>query len=400
MATDAKFDRIQKIVPHDNADALEIAVVSNFPCVVRKGEFKAGDIVFYIRDDAKLLEVNEYLEWSKEMKKPDAMGPMEFNWNFPWQESLVKYVGSGARVKSVKLRGRVSMGILIKMEDACSGYSCKFYVGEDNFDEINAKILDPETGDKFLKDNFGVGHWSAPVGNIGNLDVLHQGLDFGLQKSDEENWENLPDEDLHIGEKCLVTRKLDGTSCTVICQPNGEYSVASRSQTFNVKRMRDNDEENIYTKFSEKAVNAGLWYAKTFNTVIAFRGEICCEAVQNFGINKDRKRNGFFVYGCEFPYEENWFLRHGVYGTVNHFLKVVETCRKAGYDVDTVPVVMGEEDNEVLVTKVLLKSFNDAPAEDGEGVVLNIKCEDPSQELKSFVWHYKSKSREYLQKIK
>ena len=38
MATDARFDKIQKIVPHDNADALEIAIVSSFPCVVRKGE--------------------------------------------------------------------------------------------------------------------------------------------------------------------------------------------------------------------------------------------------------------------------------------------------------------------------------------------------------------------------
>jgi hypothetical protein len=398
MATDAKFDRIQKIVPHDNADSLEIAIVSNFPCVVRKGEFKAGDIVFYIRDDAKLIDVEEYLAWSKEMKKPDVMGQMEFQWNFPWQESLVKYVGSGARVKTIKLRGKVSMGILLKMEDACSGYSCKFYVGNDNFDEINAKILDPETGDKFLKDNFGVGHWTAPVGNIGNLDVLHQGLDFGLEKSDEENWENLPEEDLHLGEKCLVTKKLDGTSCTVICQPNGEYSVASRSQTFNVKRMAENNEENIYTKFAYKAIKAGLWYAKTFNTVIAFRGEVCCGAVQNFGINRDRERNGFFVYGCEFPYEENWFLKHGIYGTVNHFLKIVETCKNAGYDVDTVPIL--NDGKEMVVSKELLKSFNDAPASFGEGVVLNIKCEDQGQELKSFVWHYKSKSREYLQKIK
>ena len=43
MATDAKFDKVQKILKHENADALEIAIVSNFPCVVRKGEFKEGD---------------------------------------------------------------------------------------------------------------------------------------------------------------------------------------------------------------------------------------------------------------------------------------------------------------------------------------------------------------------
>ena len=398
MATDARFDRIQKIIPHDNADALEIAVVSNFPCVVRKSEFKTGEIVFYIRDDAKLLEADSYVEWQKAMKQPDYFGPTDWwGWEFPWQESLIKYLGTGGRVKTVKLRGKVSMGILLKMMDACSSPNCRFYVGEDNIDEINAKISDPDTGEKFLKDNFGVGHWTAPVGNVGTLDVLHQGLDFGLQKSDEENWENIPEEDLHLGSYGIVTKKLDGTSCTVVCQPNGEYSVASRSQTFNVKRMAEEGTENIYTKFTKNAVKAGLWYAKTFGRVIAIRGEICCEAVQNFGINKDRKLNNFFIYGCEFPEEENWFLKHGIYGTENHFLKVVERCREAGFDLETVPVL--EDGKEFVLTRELLASYNEKPAEWGEGVVVNVKCEDANQELASFVWHYKSKSRDYLRKI-
>lgn len=398
MATDARFDRIQKIVPHDNADALEIAVVSNFPCVVRKGEFKAGEIVFYIRDDAKLVEAADFAEWQKELKRPDYFGQMEWIWSYPWQESLVKYLGNAGRVKTVKLRGKVSMGILLKMEEACSSPYCKFHhVAEYNIDEINAKISDPDMGEKFLKDNFGIGHWTAPVGNVGTLDVLHQGLDFGLQKSDEENWENIPEEDLHLGSHGIVTKKLDGTSCTVVCQPNGEYSVASRSQTFNVKRMADEGTENIYTRFAKNVVKAGLWYAKTFGRVIAIRGEICCEAVQNFGINKDRKLNNFFIYGCEFPEEENWFLKHGVYGTENHFLKIVEKCRETGFDLETVPVL--EDGKEVALTRELLSSYNEKPADWGEGVVVNVKCEDVNQELTSFVWHYKSKSRDYLRKI-
>lgn len=395
MATDAKFDRIQKIIPHTNADSLEIAIVSNFPCIVKKGEFKVGEIVFYIRDDAKLIETESYKDWVKESTKPDVIGPMEYMWTYPWQESLVKYVGAGGRVRTIKLRGSISMGIILKPEVACSGLFCKFLVDDNNFDEINSKILDSETGERFLMDNFGVGHWSAPVTNVGTLDVLHQGLDFGIKKSDEENYENLLESDLHLGEKCIVTKKLDGTSCTIICQPNGEYSIASRSQTFNVKRMIENGTENIYTKFTQNAVKAGLWYAKTFNRVIAFRGEICCEAVQNFGINKDRRLNNFFIYGCEFPEEENWFNKHGIYGTEFHFLKIVELCRNAGYDLQHVPILCGGV--EVQVTMELLKHFNDSPAEYGEGMVVNVKCEDINQELKSIVWDYKSKSRDYLE---
>ena len=43
MATDARFDKIKKIVPCKNSDNLETVIVSNFPCVVRKGEFKEGE---------------------------------------------------------------------------------------------------------------------------------------------------------------------------------------------------------------------------------------------------------------------------------------------------------------------------------------------------------------------
>lgn len=280
MSTDARFDRIQKITPHDNADTLEIAVVSGFPCVVKRGEFKVGDIVFYIRDDAKLIEAEAYNEWERELHEhPDSIGPLEFIWRFPWQEGLVKYLGSGARVKTVRLRKRISMGILLRPETVCLSELTKLYLETEHFDELNLKITDPEHGEKFLAEHFGVGHWTAPVGNVGTLDVLHPGLDFGLAKSDEENWENLSTEDLHFGEKCIVTRKLDGTSCTVICQPNGEYSIASRGQTFNVKRMAENNTENVYTMFTKEAVKAGLWYAKKYNRVIALRGEVCCNAV-------------------------------------------------------------------------------------------------------------------------
>ena len=389
MATDARFDRIGRIVPHGNADSLEIAVVSNFPCIVRKGEFSEGDDVFYIRDDAKLLEAAEYSEWLKE--GGSGTDGTEFKWRFPWQEGLVRYLGSGGRCRTVKLRGKVSMGILLRVSDVLPR-------GHADLAELNARIADCETGETFLGENFGVGHWTAPVGNVGDIDVLHQGLDFGLAKSDEENWENLPEEDLHLGGRCIVTKKLDGASCTVICRPDGEYSVASRSQTFNLKRMEERGESNIYTVFTKDAVKAGLWFAGTYGKVIALRGEICCGAVQNFGINRDRKLDGFFVYGCEFPEEENWFRRHGVYGTGNHFLEIARICRENGRGFRTVPLLCGGL--ERTVTRELLREFNDSPAEDGEGAVVNVRCEDENQELKSLVWHYKSKSREYLGKIK
>lgn len=388
MATDAKFDKVQKILKHENADALEIAIVSNFPCVVRKGEFKEGDWCFYIRDDAKLLDYDRL--------KADG-GTVNFKYNWPWQEKMIQYLGTGGRVKTVRLRGQVSMGILLKPADVLGheklldGANLDELLGE----KINARIADPETGVAYLEKWFGVGHWSAPIGNIGDMNVLHQGLDFGLAASDEENWQNLPEDELHLGAKCLVTKKLDGTSCTVICQSNGEWSVASRRMTFNVKQMEAEGQENVYTRYTREAVKAGLWYAREHGVVIALRGEVCCSTVQKFGINKDKDLNGFFIYGVEFPEAEDFYVKHGVYGSGKHFTDIVKEMEAAGFCIKTVPVVC-----ESVVTRELLKEYNDKPASWGEGVVLNISCEGVEPSAFSTVWSYKSKSQEYLMKIK
>lgn len=393
MATDAKFDKIQKIVPHDNADALEIAIVSNFPCVVKKDTFKEGDIVFYIRDDAKLVEYDAWKEFMKRYEDPAAMVPQDCYHpeKFAWQEDLLKYLGGGGRVKSIKLRGKTSMGILMKPEELGLGSG----LTEEGAEKINAKISDPETGSAFLEKEFGVAHWSAPLGNVGTLDVLHAGLECGLSPSDEENWENLPEDDLHLGSKCLITKKLDGTSCTVICWPEGKHVVCSRNNTFNVKKMEEDGTENVYTKFTQEAVKAGLWWAKKHEKIIALRGEVCASSIQRFGFNKDKDLNNFFLYGVELPEEEDWFKKHGVYGSGIHFTNIAEELNNAGFNIKTVPVI-GED----VVSRELMKKYNDMPYSWGEGVVLNIDCSSRDPEKFSTVWSYKSKSREYLMKIK
>lgn len=397
MATDAKFDKVQKILKHENADALEIAIVSNFPCVVRKGEFKEGDWCFYIRDDAKLIAFDERAAEVTKMKEAGMLIPENIDeivkLTFEWQRPLLKYLGGGGRVKTVKLRGQTSMGILLKPEVVwtAGGPECEETC---LWEELNKKIAS-ETGSSFLESKLGVTHWSAPIGNIGDMNVLHQGLDFGLAASDEENWQNLPEDELHLGAKCLVTKKLDGTSCTVICQPNGEWSVASRRMTFNVKQMEAEGQENVYTRYTREAVKAGQWYAKEHNVVIALRGEVCCSTVQKFGINKDKDLNGFFIYGVEFPEAEDFYVKHGVYGSGKHFTDIVKEMEAAGFCLKTVPVVC-----ETVVTRELLKEYNDKPASWGEGVVLNISCEGADPSAFSAVWSYKSKSQDYLMKIK
>lgn len=388
MATDAKFDKIQQIIPHENADALEIAIVSNFPCVVKKDTFKAGDVVFYIRDDAKLVEYDAWKEFMKRYEDPSALIPQDCYHpeKFAWQEGLLKYLGGGGRVRTIKLRGKTSMGILMKPEELGLGSSLTWEGAE----KVNAKIADPESGSAFLEKTFGVVHWTAPFKSFGQLNVKYAGLPEGIAKSDSENWENLAEDDLHLGKHCLITQKLDGTSTLTTCYPDGHYEVSGRSNTF--KEATSDAEENIYQKFTHEIARAGLWYAKKHNKIVAFRSETCCSSVQRNSANKDWKRDDSFVYGCEFPEEEGFFMKHGCYGTENHFLKVVEECNANGFKVKHVPII-----GEGIVTKELLKRYNDMPA-DFEGVVLNIDCSGENP-FNSLVWQYKSKSRAYLMKV-
>ena len=397
MATDAKFDKIQKIIPHENSDNLEIAIVSNFPCVVRKGEFKEGDICFYIRDDAKLMGWDEYQERINRNREAEKTGDFvtqdEFTCTWHWQDNLLKYLGSGGRVKSIKLRGKVSMGILLSTKTVCPDV---LVFDEHVAETFNKTIQNPEYGSSYLEKRFGIAHWSAPTTGFGSMNVKYCGLPEGLEKSDEENWENLPESDLHLGSECLVTKKLDGTSTTVTCYPDGKYEISSRSMTFNVESMNEKGEENIYTKFTKDAVKAGLWYAKKFNTIIAIRGETCCGSVQKSSYNKDCKLEGFYVYGCEFPQKDNFFEKHGTFGTSQHFIPILNLIEdECGIKLKSVPII-----EETIVSKELLQKYNDMPWEWGEGVVINVRVDDIDQVPESLVWDYKSKSREYLMKMK
>ena len=399
MATDAKFDKIQKIIPHENATNLEIAIVSNFPCVVRKGEFKEGEWCFYIRDDARLIGWDEYQERINRNREAEKTGDFvtqdEFTCTWHWQDNLLKYLGSGGRVKSIKLRGKVSMGILLKIKDVIP-LNLAFNNNDYICNGLNTIISNPDSGAKFLEQNFGIAHWSAPTTGFGSMNVKCCGLPEGIAKSDEENWENLPESDLHLGSECLVTKKLDGTSTTVTCYPDGKYEISSRSMTFNVESMNEKSEANIYTKFTKDAVKAGLWYAKKFNTVIAIRGETCCGSVQKSSFNKDCKLEGFYVYGCEFPQKDNFFEKHGTFGTSQHFIPILNLIEdECGIKLKSVPII-----EETIVSKELLQKYNDMPWEWGEGVVINVRVDDIDQVPESLVWDYKSKSREYLMKMK
>ena len=82
--------RIGEIVPHMNADRLEITRVFDYPVIIAKGEFRSGDLAVYIPVDSVV----------------------------PENDTRWAFLGDHRRIKARKLRGVFSMGLLTKADPA------------------------------------------------------------------------------------------------------------------------------------------------------------------------------------------------------------------------------------------------------------------------------------------
>lgn len=80
--------RIDEILPIQNADKIEVARVGGWQVVVGKDEFKVGDLVVYIEIDSRVPNDNPHFSFLQDRKY---------------------------KVKSIKLRGQVSQGLIMPM---------------------------------------------------------------------------------------------------------------------------------------------------------------------------------------------------------------------------------------------------------------------------------------------
>ena len=149
-----------KIEPHNGADALELAVIGSYKSVVKKDQFKDGDLVAYIPEAS--IVPNEIL---KEMGLDGRLhGP---NKN---------------RVKAIKLRGVVSQGLIYPAKP-------EWTEGQDVTESMNIVKYEPPIPVQF-------------AGEIGSSDVNLQ--------YDIENFKKYPDA-LINGEEVVMTEKIHGT---------------------------------------------------------------------------------------------------------------------------------------------------------------------------------------------
>lgn len=231
----ATIQTIDSILPHDNADSLEIARVLGWNVVVKKGEFKPGDPCVYCEIDSILPERPEF-------------------------EFLRK---SKFRVKTIKLRGQVSQGICFPVS-LIENKSPDFYAegitcGQDVTEFLGVTKYDPE----FAANN---GMGAARVRNFPGFIV----------KTDEVRVQNLPRMLMdYKGTLCYVTEKLDGSSFTAFVK-DGKVGICSRNMQIDIS------EENAGNVFYSTAKQYGLFEKldPKFYEGLAIQGEVIGPKIQ------------------------------------------------------------------------------------------------------------------------
>ena len=196
MAWIAKIDNVET---HPNADALDICTVGGWKVVSQKGLYRKGDLAVYASIDSWI---------------PNEIAPFLSKGQEPREYNGVK----GERLRTIKLRGVISQGLLLPF-----GICMSTYDGE-------AVSTDWNIGDD-VSELLGIQKYEPPIPACLAGEVKGVFPSWG-RKTDQDRCQNLESEiqDAYDNDvKFEVTIKLDGSSCSCGTSVDGEYVVCSRN---------------------------------------------------------------------------------------------------------------------------------------------------------------------------
>ena len=259
----ATIRKIKELFPIPNADRIEVAVIDGWQCVVNKSDgFKVGDLVVYIEIDSVLPDKPEF-------------------------EFMRKYK---FRVKTIKLRGQVSQGLVLPISIVDNLYP--FYEGQDVTEYLGITKYDPEAAKekvwwrKLNSQKVEFPWWLKPFKRIKFIrnwwinkhKTMEDFPDF-IKKTDEERIQNMPIlfEDIKRRQLPLtVTEKMDGTSATYYLKGN-EFGVCSRN-----KHIIKEDDSPYWQVAHQYEIETVLRNLRGLNksTLVVLQGEIIGDGIQ------------------------------------------------------------------------------------------------------------------------
>ena len=219
----------------EGADVIELAVVDGWKCVTKKGEFAAGDAVIYCEIDSFLPVRDEF-----EFLRKSSLKVMDDR--------------EGFRLRTVKLRGQISQGLLLDP----SILGREVAIGEDVTEEL------------------GIVKYEPPIPACLGGDVVG-GFPAFIAKTDEERIQNLAaDFDSFRGHSFYVSEKIDGTSFTAFVRCNDEngeqFGVCGRNWQL------AEDESNSHWRVVRDLDLRGRM--KTLGRSLAIQGELVGPGIQ------------------------------------------------------------------------------------------------------------------------
>lgn len=175
--------QIETVIPHENAERLEIVPVNGWQAVVKKGQFAPGDKAIYIEPDYTV---------------PTARPEFSF---------LAKEGRERHRLKAVRLRGALSFGLLIP---------------------VPAELGERPIGANVMAD-LGIERYEPPV-KLANSDELpaEQHPNVYSSKFDVENFKKYAAM-FSSGEPVIVTEKIHGANARYLSL-DGLFYIGSRTQ--------------------------------------------------------------------------------------------------------------------------------------------------------------------------
>lgn len=234
------FEIITELLPIEGADKIELARIQGWQSVVKKHTYKVGDQVIFVPIDT-------------------VIQPKEWN-TFLWDKNEPT---KPIRVRTVKLRGTVSQGII--------------------FPTSIAKNLNVDSEE--LARELGISKYERPIPAHLAGQVRGDFLSQFASKTDEDNLKSniLVLEELKFASKVVATMKLDGSSGTYIKDPSGELRVCSRN--LELKETESNAFWQIAKKYNiESLLQPGE----------CVQGELCGPGVQ--GNPMGLSELSFFVF--------------------------------------------------------------------------------------------------------
>lgn len=352
----ATIQTISKIEPIAGADSIEKATVLGWECVVKKGEFSVGDKIIYVEVDSVMPEKPEF-EFLRDRK---------------------------FRVRTIKLRGQVSQGLVLPISDNKNTHE----VGDDVTEELGVtKYLSPSEREeisqqerKIANDKNKLRKFMMRYSWFRNMFLSRkqkEGFPYWVSKTDEERIQNIPQVIQQFADyDVYVTEKIDYQSVTFTgkMMPNttpiiGKFMPKKYKFVVCSRNLTTNDKNSLYWKIATKY---NIEQILKENPTITIQGEQGNTNVQGnkYGISEPK----MWVFNIVDHEKGYWYDRN----------EMVAFCSK--YGLELVPLLFTRKLSECGTTVQELVEFSKGKSllanVPREGVV--IRCIKNGQKLLSF----------------